>query len=149
MVTISDVDPRALNRELARELKERKITTPPAWAPFVKTGSHNERTPQDAEWWHHRAAAILRVVAQKGPVGTAKLRVRFGGRKNRGVAPDQYREAGGNIIRKILQQLEKAGLVKQLEKAGHKGRALTKAGAGLLKEAVNRAQKAAPAEVTQ
>src|SRR3989338_11059721 len=40
MVTISDVDPRALNRELARELKERKITTPPAWAPFVKTGSH-------------------------------------------------------------------------------------------------------------
>ena len=66
MVTISDVDPRALNRELARELKERKITTPPAWAPFVKTGSHNERTPQDAEWWHHRAAAILRVVALNG-----------------------------------------------------------------------------------
>jgi small subunit ribosomal protein S19e len=144
MVHISDVDPRAFNREVARELKERKISQPPAWTPFVKTGSHRERVPSSTDWWHHRSAAVLRVVAVKGPIGTAKLQVRFGGRKNRGVKPDQYREAGGNIIRKCLQQLEKGGLIKQVEKAGHKGRALTKAGAEFLNHAADRTRKAKP-----
>jgi small subunit ribosomal protein S19e len=142
MVAISDVDPRALNREVARELKERKISQPPVWAAFAKTGSHRERPPASPDWWHHRAAAVLRVVAVKGPIGTAKLVVRFGGRKNRGVKPDQYREAGGNNIRKCLQQLEKGGLIKQVERAGHKGRALTKAGAEFLNGAASRTRKA-------
>jgi small subunit ribosomal protein S19e len=132
------VNPRDLNRELARELKERKLVTPPAWAPFVKTGSHTERVPQSHDWWYHRAAAVLRAVATKGPIGTAKLAVKFGGRVNRGVAPDQFREAGTNILRKCLQQLEKSKLLKQVEYDGHKGRVVTKEGHLLLKGAMAR-----------
>jgi small subunit ribosomal protein S19e len=133
-----NVNPRDLNRELARELKERKLVTPPAWAPFAKTGSHRERVPQSQDWWYHRAAAVLRAVDVKGPIGTAKLAVKFGGRKNRGVAPDQFREAGTNVLRKCLQQLEKSKLVKQVDVQGHKGRALTKDGAAFLKGAMSR-----------
>jgi small subunit ribosomal protein S19e len=133
-----NVDPRDLNRELARELKERKLVTPLAWTPFVKTGSHRERVPSSQDWWYHRAASILRVVDTLGPIGTAKLAVKYGGRKNRGVAPDQFREASTNIIRKCLQQLEKAKLIKQVEFDGHKGRVLTKDGAAFIKGAISR-----------
>jgi len=133
-----NVNSRDLNRELARELKERKLVTPPAWAPFAKTGSHRERVPQSQDWWYHRAASILRTVETKGPIGTAKLAVKYGGRKNRGVAPDQFREASTNVIRKCLQQLEKAKLLKQVEHDGHKGRIVTKEGKALLKAAVSR-----------
>ncbi len=137
-----DVNPRNLNRELARELKERKLVTAPAWSAFAKSGSHNERVPSERDWWYHRAASILRVISVKGPIGTAKLAVRYGGRKNRGVAPDKFREASTNVIRKCLQQLEKSGLVHQKEFAGHKGRVLTKKGNDLLKGALERARKA-------
>jgi small subunit ribosomal protein S19e len=133
-----NVDPRDLNREIARELKERKLVTPPAWAPFVKSGSHKERVPQQHDWWYHRAAAVLRAVDVKGPIGTAKLAVKFGGRKNRGVAPDQFREAGTNVLRKCLQQLEKSKLIKQVDFDGHKGRVIAKDGAALLKGAMQR-----------
>jgi small subunit ribosomal protein S19e len=133
-----NVDARDLNRELARELKERKLVTPPAWAPFAKTGSHRERVPSSPDWWYHRAASVLRTVDRKGPIGTAKLAVQYGGRKNRGVAPDQFREAGTNVLRKCLQQLEKAKLVKQVEFDGHKGRVLTKEGAAFLRGAMSR-----------
>jgi small subunit ribosomal protein S19e len=139
---IYNVNPRDLNRELARELKERKLVTPPSWAPFSKTGSHRERVPQSPDWWYHRAASILRAVDVKGPIGTAKLAVKYGGRKNRGVAPDQFREAGTNVIRKCLQQLEKSKLIKQVDFDGHKGRVLTKDGAALLKGAMGRCNPA-------
>lgn len=135
-----DADPRILNRELARELKERKLVQPPSWTPFVKTGSHRERIPTSTDWWYHRAASIMRAVATKGPIGTSKLTVRYGGRKNRGVAPDQFRPASSNIIRKCLQQLEKSGLLKQVEFAGHKGRILTAKGTEMLKGAQTRAR---------
>lgn len=136
-----DTNPHVLNREIARELKERKMIMPPVWTPFVKTGSHKERQPTEEDWFYHRAAAILRAVATKGPIGTSKLSVRFGSRENRGVKPDRYRRASTNIIRKCLQQLEKAGLVHQVEHAGHKGRALTKEGTTFLKGAMERARK--------
>jgi small subunit ribosomal protein S19e len=136
-----DVDPRAFNRELARELKERKLVTPPDWAPFVKTGSHVERVPQEPDWWYQRAASIMRTVSLKGPIGTAKMAVLYGGRKNRGVAPDKFREAGTNIIRKCLQQLERSRLLKQVTIKSHRGRVITKEGAAILKAAAGRVSK--------
>jgi small subunit ribosomal protein S19e len=142
-----DTNPRAFNRELARELKERKLVTPPDWTPFVKTGSHRERVPQQPDWWYHRAASILRTVSIKGPIGTSKMAVLYGGRKNRGVAPDQFREAGTNIIRKCLQQLEKSKLVKQVTIQNHKGRIVTKEGAALLKGVAGRVSKDASTHV--
>ncbi len=129
---IFDVDQGKLIRALASELKRQSVVVPPDWASFVKTGHHRERPPHDEEWWYVRAASILRTVALRGPIGTEKLRVRYGGRKNRGMAPDKFYPAGGNHIRKILQQLEAAKLVVQAEKGAHKGRVITPLGRKLL-----------------
>lgn len=133
-----NVDPRKLNSELAKELKEKKLVSPPAWSGFVKTGSNKERQPVENDWWYNRSASVLRYVARKGPIGTSKLSVIYGGRKNRGVKPDKFQSASTNILRKCLQQLEKAGLVHQVDHAGHKGRALTKSGNDMIKKAMER-----------
>ncbi|MFQ6056450.1 MAG: 40S ribosomal protein S19, partial [Methanosarcinales archaeon] len=71
-----------------------------------------------------RAASTLRRIYLGGPVGIEKLRSYYGGRKKRGHKPAHFKKASGNIIRKILQQLEKAGFV---EKAA-RGRKITNKG---------------------
>ncbi len=130
--------PDALIHAVAETLATQEELTAPEWASFVKTGQHKERPPTQDNWWHIRAASILRKVALRGPVGTNKLRSIYGGRKNRGHKPDRRAIAGGNIIRTILQQLEKAGYVKQDEVAGHKGRVLTPKGHSLLDTHANK-----------
>lgn len=127
-----DVEQGELVTALSAELKRQNVVVPPAWAAFAKTGHHRERPPVDESWWYTRAASILRTVYLNGPIGTEKLRVRYGGRKNRGVAPDRFYAAGGNHIRKILQQLEQAKLIKQVEKGVHKGRIITPLGRKLI-----------------
>ncbi len=129
---IYDVDATLLIERTAVELKKEKLVAPPVWATFVKTGSSRQRQPVNIDWWFVRAAAILRKIQILGPVGTSKLRNKFGGRKNRGYKPDGYAVAAGNHIRKILQQLEKSGLAKQVEKDVHKGRVITPKGMQLL-----------------
>ena len=131
---IHDVPPTELILRVAEELKKNEAIQAPAWAPLVKTGSHKERAPQQEDWWHIRSAAILRKIFINGPIGTEKLRTQFGARKNRGVRPSKFVQAGGNHIRKILQQLEKAGLTKQSTKGVHKGRIIAPAGQSLLEK---------------
>ncbi len=131
------VEPQALIDATAKKLEEIDELTAPTWAAYVKTGAHNERPPTQDNWWHVRAASILRKVALKGPIGTNKLRVLYGGRKNRGHKPDKTVRASGNIIRTALQQLEKAGLVKQDDVHGHKGRVITPQGQALLDKTAN------------
>ncbi|MBI2546000.1 30S ribosomal protein S19e [Candidatus Woesearchaeota archaeon] len=132
MATIYDVPAQELVEKAAEKLKSVNEIQPPAWAPFVKTGHSKERPPARDDWWHVRAAAVLRVVYRLGPVGVSKLRVKYGGRKNRGAAGEHTYSGSGNILRKILQQLEKAGLVKQVTKDVHKGRIITPKGKSLL-----------------
>lgn len=122
------VNPNELIERAAAQLKSEKLVTPPEWSVLVKTGAHKERLPEDQDWWYMRSAAILRRVAQLGPVGTSKLRNKFGGRKNRGHKPNKFVAGSGSIIRKSLQQLEASGLVAQAEKGVHKGRVLTPKG---------------------
>ena len=128
MVSIYDVYPRKLIEEMALELKKMPEMSPPEWAVYVKTGTHNMRPPAEEDWWYVRSAAILRSIYKLGPIGVSKLRTKYGGRKNRGVKPDKTVKASGNIIRKILQELEIVGLVKQAEVGVHKGRILTPKG---------------------
>jgi len=132
MTHILEVNPNELINKAATKLKEQKLVEPTAWSKFVKTGHHKERRPDDANWWFHRSAAILRSVAKLGPVGTQKLRTKYGGKKNRGHKPEHVYRASGAIIRKILQQLEKSELIRQTEKGNHKGRILTAKGTSLL-----------------
>lgn len=135
------VEPQQLINATAKELEQLEELTPPQWAGYVKTGAHNERPPTQDNWWHIRAASILRKVALRGPVGTQKLRVLYGGRKNRGHKPDKTVKAGGSIIRTALQQLEKAGLVKQDEVDGRKGRVITAKGQSLLDKTANKVKQ--------
>src|SRR3989338_6048677 len=102
------------------------------WAHFVKTGVHKERAPTNDKWWFVRAASVLRSIYKLGPVGVSKLTKKYGGRKRRGHQPPEFRPASGNILRKILQQLEKETLVKQNAKGVHKGRIVTTKGKSFL-----------------
>lgn len=132
MTHIQLVNPNELVDKIAEELKKQKLVQPLDWSKFVKTGRHKERLPDSPDWWYCRSAAVLRLLSQRGPVGTQKLRTHFGGKKNRGHKPAHFYKASGSIIRKILQQLEKAGLTKQAEKGVHKGRILTPQGVSFL-----------------
>jgi small subunit ribosomal protein S19e len=105
---------------LKEELKRYKELEPPHWARFVKTGAHRERPPDQPDWWHIRAASVLRRIYLDGPVGVSRLRTYYGGRQNRGQKPEHFRKGGGKIIRTILQQLERAGLVMKIDKKGRK-----------------------------
>ncbi len=131
-MAIHDVNPTALIERVAKELEKEKYVKPTEWAGFVKTGVSRERAPMQKNWWFIRSAAILRKVYLFGPVGTSKLCVKFGGRKNLGVEPEHFRTGSGNHIRKILQQLESSGLVKKAEKGVHKGRIATPKGVQIL-----------------
>ena len=132
MTNILSVNPNELINKAAAELKKQNLVKPEEWAKFVKTGHHKERRPDDQDWWYFRSAAILRSIANLGPIGTQKLRTKFGGKKNRGHKPEKFYQASGSIIRNILQQLETSGLIRQTEKGVHKGRILTKEGASFL-----------------
>ncbi len=134
-VKVEDAPIQELIEKLAEKLKSVEAVKPPEWAKFVKTGVHKERPPVRSDWWYVRAAAILRSVYKLGPIGVSKLRTKYGGIKNRGFASEHFYKGSGSIIRKILQQLEKAGLIKQAEVGVHKGRILTAEGMKLLKEA--------------
>ena len=67
-----------------------------------------------------------------GPIGVSKLRVKYGGKKRRGHKPSRFYPGSGNIIRKALQQLEKAGFLKKDEKSKYKGRSITPQGKSFL-----------------
>jgi len=140
---IHDVNTQELILKTADQLKQVKEIQPPEWAKFVRTGVHKERPPVQDDWWHIRAASVLHAIQRLGPVGVSKLRVKYGGRKNRGVKPDRFFRGSGNILRKILQQLEAAGLAKQAEKGSHKGRIITPQGASIFGKVANELMKEA------
>ncbi len=138
MATPDEINPESLIKALAENLKTVPEIKAPIWSKFVKTGHFKERPPYNKEWWHIRAAGVLRTVYRLGPVGTSKLRTRYGGKKNRGVAAEHSYKGSGSIIRKILQQLEKAGLIVQTAKGVHKGRIVTPKGKSMLNSVAKR-----------
>src|SRR3989338_2594566 len=144
MVNLFDAPSTELIEKAAVELKKSTQFSPPAWALFAKTGTHKERPPVNEGWWYIRVAAILRSVYKLGPVGTQKLRVKFGGKKSRGHMPEEFRKGSGSVVRKALQQLEKAGYVKQAEKGVHKGRIVTPQGKSFLDKVALEILKAKP-----
>jgi small subunit ribosomal protein S19e len=151
MATIYDVEPMKLIEALAKDFEKNKELAMPDWAQFVKSGSHVERPPTQENWWHIRSAALLRTIYKDGPVGVSKLRTKYGGSKNRGCKPNRFCKASGKIIRTILQQLEKAELVKKADKG--KGRIIAQKGQALLDNTANqltgKSKKAAPKTVKE
>jgi len=132
MPSVFDVNVNDLIDRLSVELKGFDDVKPPEWAFVVKTGVHKERPPENSDWWYVRSAAVLRSVHSLGPVGVSKLRTKYGGKGNRGVGSERHVKGSGNIIRKILQQLESAGLVVKSKDKLRKGRETTGKGHSLL-----------------
>ncbi len=132
MVTMYDVDPSELVEAIAEELKKNENIKPPEWAKFCKTGVHKQRPPVREDWWYIRAASVLRKVRLLGPIGVSKLRTKYGGKQSRGYKSERFMKGSGSIIRKILQQLEKAGFIAKGSKGIHKGRIITPEGIKLI-----------------
>jgi len=119
-VTPYDVPAEKLLAKLKEKLKEFAEIKPPAWMQFTKTGSHAEKAPSQPDFWYARCASLLRKAYIEGRIGVNSLRVYYGGRKNRGAARERFRKSGGSVIRKAMQQLEKAGLLEKLKSGGRK-----------------------------
>ena len=128
MVTALEVEPNKLIAGVAEKLKTMKLEKP-AFVGVTKSGCHVQRPPEQPDFWFTRCASILRHAYVNNVVGTNRLRRHYGGRKSRGVKPQKHASAGGSIIRKAMQQLEKVGLMAK-EKTG--GRRLTSKGIALL-----------------
>ena len=73
-----------------------------------------------------RAAAVARHIYLRKTVGVGRLRKVHGSPKNRGSRPSHHVDASGAVDRKILQALEKIGVIEQDEEKG--GRRITQAG---------------------
>jgi len=130
MVTVYDVDPRKLIERAAERLKEFEAVKAPAWAAFAKSGAGRQRAPAQKNFWHLRCASMLHKLYVGGSKGVSRLRTAYGCRKRgRKVASPRFAKGGGSILRKGLQQLEKAGLVR---KAKEGGRVLTSKGRAFL-----------------
>jgi small subunit ribosomal protein S19e len=143
-MTVYEVYPNELIEKVAEELKKIEIIKPPVWSVFAKTGANKERAPLEKDWWYTRAAAVLRAVYMLGPIGVSKLRTKYGGKKRRGHKKAEFRKGSGSVIRKILQQLEKAELIKFVEKGAHKGRIIAPKGKSLLDKTSAAISKAKP-----
>lgn len=126
MTKIFEINPQEYNLKLAEALKKIPEFKKPEWAEYVKSGTSKERPIEDEDFWHKRAASILRQIYKKKIVGVNRLRTKYGSKKNRGSKPEGFRKSGGKIIRTILQQSDKAGFTEVIKTKGQKfGRKLT------------------------
>jgi small subunit ribosomal protein S19e len=117
------------NTKLAGLLKEMPEFKQPEWSFFVKTGTAKVKPPQDEDFWYKRAASILRQIYTHKVVGVNRLKTRYGSLKNRGMQPEHFKKGSGKMIRVILQQAEKAGLLEKYNERGKRaGRILTEKG---------------------
>ncbi|ELZ34010.1 30S ribosomal protein S19e [Halogeometricum pallidum JCM 14848] len=134
MVTLYDVPADDLIEDVAERLEDRIEAAD--WMNYAKTGQTKELPPQQEDFWHVRAASLLRKVAMNGPVGVDRLSTEYGGRKrgsNRYVVSGKHADTGSkNIIRTILQQLEEEGLIRT---AQGEGRLVTDEGRSFLDNA--------------
>lgn len=137
--SVYDLTPQEFNLKLAEALKNIPEFKEPEWAKFVKSSPSKERPIEDENFWHKRAAGILRQIYKKGIVGVNRLRTKYGSKKNRGMKPERFMKAGGKIIRTILQQCDKAGFTESIReikgtREKRPGRKLTPKGKKFLEE---------------
>ncbi|KAE8451486.1 40S ribosomal protein S19 [Mollisiaceae sp. DMI_Dod_QoI] len=125
-ISVRDVDAQKFIENYASFLKRQGKLPIPGWVDTVKTGTAKELPPQDVDWFYVRAAAIARHVYLRKTVGVGRLRKLHGSPKNRGSRPSHHVNASGSVDRKVMQALEKIGVLEQDEEKG--GRRITQAG---------------------
>ena len=114
--SVYEIDAQKYNELLAEALKKIPEFRQPEWVLFVKSGPSKERPIDTVDFWHKRAASILRQLYRKKTLGVNRLRTKYGSRKNRGMRPERFVRAGGKIIRTILQQADAAGFTEVVKK---------------------------------
>ena len=137
MNPVYELDAHEYNKRLAEALKKVPEFEKPEWIDFVKSGPAKERPVEDPDFWHKRAASILRQIYKKGIVGVVRLRTKYGSKKDRGFKPERFKKAGGKIIRTILQQSDAAGFTEIAKavkgvRSRKPGRQLTQSGKSFL-----------------
>jgi len=119
-VSVRDVDAQTFIEAYADHLKRQGKLPIPGWVDTVKTGHYKELPPQSIDWFYVRAASVARHIYLRKSVGVGSLRKIHGGQKNRGSRPSHHVDASGSVDRKILQALEKIGVVEQGLKGGRR-----------------------------
>lgn len=119
-VSVRDVDSHKFIAAYAGFLKRQGKLAIPGWVDTVKTGHFKELPPQSPDWFYVRAASVARHVYLRKSVGVGRLRKVHGGQKNRGSRPSHHVNASGSVDRKVLQALEKIGVVELNPKGGRR-----------------------------
>lgn len=140
MADVRSVEAAKYNILLAGALKKERLFESPDWIEFAKSGAHRERPINEEDFWFKRAASVLRQIYIREIVGVGRLRTRYGGNKDRGMKPKRFAKGSGKIIRLILQQGEKAGLIEKAE-GKKKGRKLAAKGREFLEKVADEAGK--------
>ena len=91
--SVYELKAQEYNLKLAEALKKVPEFKEPEWAQYVKSGAGKERPIDDVDFWHKRAASILRNIYKKGSVGVNRLRTKYGSKKNRGFKPEEFRKS--------------------------------------------------------
>jgi small subunit ribosomal protein S19e len=138
MTTVYDVPSKELINSIAKKLQNDDCIVIPEANTYSKTGINKENPPIQKNWWYTRCASILRKIYIYNIVGIERLRAEYGGKRNRGSKPFKAKSGSGSIIRRALQQLEKAGYVTKIK---GKGRVLTPKGKSFLDNTSNEVMK--------
>jgi len=146
MTTVFDVPTDQLLPRVAGKLAADAKFAPPAWAKMAKTGVHREKAPLNTNWWPTRVASVLRRVYIEGPIGVIHLAAQYGGKRDRGSAPNRARMGSRSIVRESLHQLESAGFVQAIK---GKGRVVTAQGRKLLDNAAHDVAKELEAKMPE
>lgn len=129
MTTVNDVPAKDLIDAVAKKLQNESSIELPEENIYSRTGVNKENPPVQKDWWYIRCASILRKLYITNIIGIEHLRAEYGGKRDRGSKPYKARAGSGSIVRRALQQLEKAGYVKKIK---GKGRSLTSKGVSFL-----------------
>ncbi|KAG4303344.1 hypothetical protein PCK1_000308 [Pneumocystis canis] len=119
-VTVRDVDAATFINQYALFLKQSGKLEVPSWVDLVKTGHFKELAPYNPDWFYTRAAAIARHLYLRKRSGVGGLSKLYGGSKNRGSRPSHHYNGSKSIQRKVLQSLEKLGVLEKDERGGRK-----------------------------
>ncbi|KAK3170187.1 40S ribosomal protein S19 [Lepraria neglecta] len=125
-VSVRDVDAQKFIVAYSAFLKRQGKLPIPGWVDTVKTSPSKELPPQSIDWFYTRAAAVARHIYMRKTVGVGRMRKVHGSTKNRGSRPSHHVDASGSVDRKVMQALEKIGVLEQDEEKG--GRRITQSG---------------------
>ena len=138
MTTAYDVPAKDLIDKLAKKLQSDKSMVMTDGVNYARTGVDKENPPTEKDWWYTRCASILRKIYINNAIGIEHLRAEYGGKRDRGSKPYKARRGSGSIVRRALQQLEKAGYVTKIR---GKGRVLTGKGRSFMDNTSNEVLK--------